>query len=93
MVKAKNYDLNNKKEVYQMMMDHRDQFQKVNGMASDSPYKRLQEARDQIILEHLEREEAAAAARKRAEEDAALEEEAADNYTISFSYKVKGGSK
>lgn len=62
-------------------------------MASDSPYKRLQEARDRIILEHLEREEAAAAARKRAEEDAALEEEAADNYTISFSYNVKGGSK
>ena len=93
MVKAKLYDLNNKKDVYLMMMNHRNQIQDVNGMASDSPYKRLQEARDQIILEHLEREEAAAAARKRAEEDAALEEEAADNYTIRFTYNVKGGSK
>lgn len=93
MVKAKLYDLNNKKDVYLMMMNHRNQIQDVNGMASDSPYKRLQEARDQIILEHLEREDAAAAARKRAEEDAALEEEAADNYTISFTYNVKGGSK
>lgn len=62
-------------------------------MASDSPYKRLQEARDKIILEYYERKEAAAAARKRAKEDADLEKEAADNYTISFTYNVKGGSK
>ena len=62
-------------------------------MASDSPYKRLQEARDKIILEYYERKEAAAAARQRAKEDADLEKEAADNYTISFTYNVKGGSK
>lgn len=62
-------------------------------MASDSPYKRLQEARDKIILEYYERKEAAAVARKRAKEDADLEKEAADNYKISFTYNVKGGSK
>lgn len=93
MLNPKLYDLNNPKEVMMMMIDHRNQLQDVNGMASDSPYKRLQEARDKIILEYYERKEAAAAARKRAKEDADLEKEAADNYKISFTYNVKGGSK
>ena len=62
-------------------------------MPEDSPYKAIQAAKDKILLDHFQREDEAAAARKRAEEDAALEEAAAENYTISFSYKVKGGSK
>jgi hypothetical protein len=76
-----------------MMIDHRDQIQKANGMASDSPYKKLQAAHDQILLDYYDRQDKAAAARQRAQEDADLEEEAAENYTISFSYNVKGGSK
>lgn len=63
------------------------------GMPEDSPWKGIQAAKDKILLDHYQREDEAAAARKRAEEDAALEEEAAENYTISFSYNVKGGSK
>lgn len=76
-----------------MMIDHRDQIQKANEMPQDSPYKRLQEARDQILLDYYDRQDKAAAARQRAQEDADLEEEASENYTISFSYNVKGGSK
>ena len=76
-----------------MMIDHRDQIQKVNEMPQDSPYKRLQAARDQILLDYYDRQDKAAAARQRAQEDADLEEEAAENYTISFSYNLKGGSK
>ena len=93
MLNPKLYDLNNPKEVMMMMIDHRNQLQDVNGMASDSPYKRLQEAGDQILLDHYDKQDQAAAARQRAQEDADLEEEAAENYTISFSYNVKGGSK
>jgi hypothetical protein len=76
-----------------MMIDHRDQIQKANEMPQDSPYKRLQAAHDQILLDYYDRQDKAAAARQRAQEDADLEEEAAENYTISFSYSVKGGSK
>lgn len=93
MNKMKQYDMNTGRGRYEMMMDHRDQIQKANGMAPESPYKRLQEAGDQILLDHYDKQDQAAAARQRAQEDADLEEEAAENYTISFSYNVKGGSK
>ncbi len=62
-------------------------------MEADSPYARLQATKDKMILEYYDRQEKAAAAKQRAKEDAELEEEAAENYTISFSYNVKGGSK
>lgn len=93
MNKQKQFDTSSARGRYEMMMDHRDQIQKANGMAPDSPYKRLQEAGDQILLDHYDKQDQAAAARQRAQEDADLEEEAAENYTISFSYSMKGGSK
>lgn len=62
-------------------------------MDADSPYARLQEAKDKMLLDYYDRLDKEAAARQRAKEDAELEEEAAENYTISFSYNVKGGSK
>lgn len=62
-------------------------------MPEDSPWKGIQAARDQILLDYYDRQDKAAAARQRAQEDEDLEEEAAENYTISFSYNVKGGSK
>ena len=49
-------------------------------MPEDSPYRRLQAARDEIMLAYYERLEAASAAKKRAEEDAALEAEAREDY-------------
>lgn len=62
-------------------------------MEADSPYARLQAVKDKMILDYYDRLDKAAAAKQRAKEDAELEEEAAENYTISFSYNVKGGSK
>ena len=62
-------------------------------MEPDSPYARLQATKDKMILDYYDRLDKAAAAKQRAKEDAELEEEAAENYTISFSYNVKGGSK
>lgn len=62
-------------------------------MTDDSPYARLQEAKDRMLLDYYDKLDKEAAARQRAKEDADLEEEAAENYTISFSYNLKGGSK
>ena len=62
-------------------------------MEADSPYARLQATKDKMILDYYDRLDKATAAKQRAKEDAELEEEAAENYTISFSYNVKGGSK
>lgn len=90
---GKIYDLNTQRGIYEMMIDHRKNFQKANGMDADSPYARLQEAKDKMLLDYYDRLDKEAAARQRAKEDAELEEEAAENYTISFSYNVKGGSK
>ena len=90
---GKIYDLNTQRGIYELMMDHRNKFQKANGMEPDSPYARLQATKDKMILDYYDRLDKAAAAKQRAKEDAELEEEAAENYTISFSYNVKGGSK
>lgn len=46
-----------------------------------------------MLLDYYDKLDKEAAARQRAKEDADLEEEAAENYTISFSYNLKGGSK
>lgn len=62
-------------------------------MDPDSPYKRLQAARDQILLDYYDRQDRAAAAKKRAQEDAELEAEARENYEIRFTSDLKGGSK
>ena len=93
MKNQKQFDTSSARGRYEMMMDHRDQIQKANGMDADSPYARLQEAKDTMLLDYYDRLDKEAAARQRAKEDAELEEEAAENYTISFSYNVKGGSK
>ena len=90
---GKIYDLNTQRGIYEMMIDRRKSFQKANGMTDDSPYARLQEAKDRILLDYYDKLDKEAAARQRAKEDADLEEEAAENYTISFSYNLKGGSK
>lgn len=93
MIGNKVIDTSTARGIYEMQMQHRDQIQKANGMDPDSPYKRLQAARDQILLDYYDRQDRAAAAKKRAQEDAELEEEAASNYTISFVYNERGGSR
>ncbi len=65
----------------------------MNGEPEDSPNRRLQEARDKMMLAYFDRLEAASAAKKRAEEDAALEAEAREDYEIRFTSDLKGGSK
>ena len=93
MLSKKIYDLNSQKEIYLMMKQHQEDLWKANNVPEDSPYRRLQAARDEIMLAYYERLEAASAAKKRAEEDAALEAEARENYEIRFTSDLKGGSK
>lgn len=93
MFSRKIYDLNSQKDVYLMMRQHQEDLWKVNGEPEDSPNRRLQEARDKIMLAYFDRLEAASAAKKRAEEDAALEAEAREDYEIRFTSDLKGGSK
>ena len=93
MFSRKTYNLNSPKEKYLMMRQHQEDIWKANGEPEDSPYRRLEAARDEIMLAYYERQEAAAAARIRALEDAALEEEAREDYEIRFKSDLKGGSK
>ena len=75
------------------MREQQEDFWRVNGEPEDSPNRRLQAARDKIMLAYYDRLEAASAAKKRAEEDAALEAEAREDYQISFKTDLKGGSR
>ena len=93
MFSRKTYNLNSPKEKYLMMRQHQEDIWKANGEPEDSPNRRLQAARDEIMLAYYDRLEAASAARIRAEEDAALEEEAREDYEIRFKSDLKGGSK
>lgn len=93
MFSRKTYNLNSPKERYLMMRQHQEDLWNANGEPEDSPYRRLQAARDDIMLAYYERQEAAAAARIRAQEDAALEAEAREDYQISFKTDLKGGSR
>ena len=93
MLSKKIYDLNSQKEIYLMMKQHQEDLWKANNVPEDSPYRRIQAARDEIMLAYYERLEAASAAKKRAEEDAALEAEAREDYQISFKTDLKGGSR
>lgn len=54
---------------------------------------KIQEARDKILDRYLDQKEAAARAKQEAQEEKEREEDAIDNYTISFSYNVRGLSK
>ena len=93
MFSKKIYDLNTPKGRYLMMRQHQEDIWRVNGEPEDSPNRRLQAARDEIMLAYYDRLEAASAARIRAEEDAALEAEAREDYEIRFTSDLKGGSK
>ena len=80
MFSRKIYDLNSPKEMYMRMREHQEDIWKANEEPEDSPNRRLQAARDKIMLAYYDRLEAASAAKKRAEEDAALEAEAREDY-------------
>lgn len=54
---------------------------------------KIQAAKDKILDRYLDRKEAAARAKQEAQEEKEREEDAIDNYTISFSYNVRGLSK
>ena len=89
MFSKKIYDLNTPKGRYQMMRQHQEDLWRINGEPEDSPYRRLQAARDEIMLAYYDRLEAASAAQKRAQEDAALEAEAREDYEIRFTSDFK----
>ena len=93
MFSKKTYDLNSPKGRYLMMRQHQEDLWRINGEPEDSPERRLQAARDEIMLSYYDRLEAASAAQKRALEDAALEAEAREDYEIRFKSDLKGGSK
>ena len=93
MFSKKTYDLNSPKGRYLMMRQHQEDLWRINGEPEDSPYRRLQAARDEIMMAYYDRLEAASAAQKRAQEDAALEAEAREDYEIRFKSDLKGGSK
>lgn len=81
-------------DILEYMEQHQKQIWKANGVdPENSPYARMNAAKNKILREHYQKERDQKAAAAQAKREAELEEEAADNYTISFNYKVKGGSK
>ena len=93
MMDVKLFDTSTERGRYELLRHCRDRFQAANHLDPDSPYMKIQAAKDKILDRYLDRKEAAARAKHEAQEEKEREEDAIDNYTISFSYNVRGLSK
>ena len=81
-------------DIFEYMEEHQRQVWKANGVdPENSPYARLNAARNKILREYYQKEREQKEAAAWAKREAELEEEALTNYVISFKSNVKGGSK
>lgn len=82
-------------DVFHYMKDHIQELRKSLGEdhQPDPAVLNLEAARDQIQEEYYQKLRDSRAAKAQAKREAELEDRAADNYTISFKYKVKGVSR
>lgn len=82
-------------DVFQYMKSHIQELRKSLGEDNqpDPAYLKMEEARDQIQESYYQKLRDDRATKAQAKREAELEANAADNYTISFKYNVKGVSK
>lgn len=82
-------------DIFQYMKHHIQELRKSAGEdhQPDPAVLKLEAARDQIQEEYYQKLRNDRIAKAQAKREAEIEKEAADNYTISFKYNVKGVSK
>lgn len=93
MFDVKLFDTSTERGRMELLRHCRDRLQTSADLDPESPYLKLQKARDAIVDQYLERREAAAQAQKKAQEEKEQEEDAFNNCKITFSYNVRGLSK